>query len=110
VLGFGQAVGAVLGSILTEDLVGTYVVGSVALGGYVSGQSDVDIVAVCERRGAAWARHRWSAPSLIDAAVELRHGRPARLDAEEVDRLLEHVEGVLARADGARGQGFASHH
>lgn len=31
VLGFGQAVGAVLGSILTEDLVGTYVVGSVAL-------------------------------------------------------------------------------
>lgn len=48
--------------------------------------------------GARWARHRWSAPSLIDAAVELRHGRPAQLDTDEVDRLLVHVEGVLTRA------------
>jgi hypothetical protein len=48
--------------------------------------------------GAAWARLRWSVPSLLDAAVHLREGRPAPLDAAEVDRLLEHVEGVLAEA------------
>jgi predicted nucleotidyltransferase len=241
VVAFGHAVAAVLGSVLTEDLVGVYFVGSVALGGYVGGESDVDIVALCRHgvteetkaalvetllkatadcpargleftlyraevasafakdadfevnvnggprmprnvhlsshgeprfwyvldraiahrraiaisgppaaevfsdvtrplllevmsesmrwhreqekatlysvlnasrawrfavddvlgsklEGAAWARRRW-VPSLIDAAVDLRHGRPARLDADEVDRFLEHVEGVLARAE-----------
>lgn len=45
--------------------------------------------------GAAWARERWSSPSMIDAAVDLRHGRAATLDAIEVDRFLEHVERVL---------------
>ena len=49
--------------------------------------------------GAQWARDRWQAPGLIDAAVDLRHGRPAQLDAAEVDRFLAHVEGVLARAE-----------
>ena len=49
--------------------------------------------------GARWARRHWRTPSLIDAAVDLRHGRPAPLDAGEVDRLLAHVEGVLARAE-----------
>ena len=48
--------------------------------------------------GARWARERWPAPSLVDAAVDLRHGRPARLDADEVDRFLTHVEGALALA------------
>jgi hypothetical protein len=46
--------------------------------------------------GAAWARTRWETPALIDAAVDLRHGRPAELDEAEVDRLLEHVDRVLA--------------
>ena len=239
---FGHAVVAVLGSILTDDLVGAYFVGSIALGGYMRGQSDIDIVAVCEHQvdeetktalaerllettvncpargleftlygaeaasspandagfevnvnggprmsrdvhlswdaeprfwyvldraiahrlaiaisgppaaevfsdiprqlllevmgesmrwhrehekaslysvlnasrawrfavddvlgskldGATWARRRWRLPSLIDAAVDLRHGRPARLDTEEVDRFLKHVEGALARAE-----------
>ena len=49
--------------------------------------------------GARWVRGRWRTPSLVDAAVDLRHGRPARLDAGEVDRFLAHVEGVLARAE-----------
>ncbi len=49
--------------------------------------------------GARWARGRWRASSLIDAAVDLRHGRPARLDTVEVDRFLAHVERVLARAE-----------
>ena len=48
--------------------------------------------------GAAWARRRWPVRSVIDSAVDLRNGRPAQLDAAEVDRLLEHVEGVLAEA------------
>ena len=49
--------------------------------------------------GARWARQRWQTPALIDAAVDLRHGRPARLDAEQVDRFLDHVERVLVRAE-----------
>jgi hypothetical protein len=49
--------------------------------------------------GAAWARERWSNPSIIDAAVDLRHGRPAALDAAEVDRLLDHIERALLDTD-----------
>lgn len=46
--------------------------------------------------GATWARTRWRDPALIDAAVDLRHGRPARLDEGDVDALLDHVERALA--------------
>src|SRR3989442_5828125 len=49
--------------------------------------------------GARGARPRWQTPSLIDAAVDLRHGRPAQLDAEEVDRLFDHDEPVVVRAE-----------
>ena len=48
--------------------------------------------------GAAWARERWSSPWVIDAAVDLRHGRTAALDAAEVDTLLDHVENTLSTA------------
>lgn len=46
--------------------------------------------------GAGWARERWREPELIDAAVDLRHGRQADLDPADVDALLQHVEGILA--------------
>jgi len=48
--------------------------------------------------GAAWARERWRRPDLIDAAVELRHGRSGDLDPLEIDRLLDHVERALVNA------------
>jgi hypothetical protein len=48
--------------------------------------------------GAAWARERWRRPDLIDAAVELRHGRRAQLDEPGVDELLEHVEIALVNS------------
>lgn len=47
--------------------------------------------------GAAWARRRWRAPDLIDAAVALRRGETAELRGSEVDELFDHVESVLAR-------------
>lgn len=47
--------------------------------------------------GAEWARRRWPTPALIDAAVDLRHGRPAHLDEGEVDGFLQHVERALAQ-------------
>ena len=240
VAGFGDEIASLLRSILAEDFVGAYFVGSVALGGYVPGESDIDVVAVCEegwdepqtqvvvdqvlgatancpargleftlyrravvsspraeagfelnvnggprmsrsvhldprdeppfwyvidraiahrkgvditgppaeevfadipRRlllemmgesmrwhrehekaslysvlnagrawrfaeedvlgskmdGAAWARQRWLNPPVIDAAVDLRHGRPAVLNPAEVDALLDHVENLLDR-------------
>ena len=43
---FGDQVAEVLGRTLGTDLVGVYFVGSVALGGYVPGESDIDIAAV----------------------------------------------------------------
>ena len=48
--------------------------------------------------GAAWARERWPDAAVIDAAVELRHGRPAVLDAASVHALLDHVEHALLAA------------
>jgi len=52
--------------------------------------------------GATWARARWHDPSLIDAAVDLRYGRPADLDADGVDALLDHVERALETATPSR--------
>lgn len=49
--------------------------------------------------GATWARSRLRNPSLIDAAVDLRHGRPAHLDEDEVDGFLDHVEHALDAAE-----------
>ena len=46
VLAFGDQVAVALARILGTDLVGAYFVGSVALGGYVPGESDIDIAAV----------------------------------------------------------------
>jgi hypothetical protein len=43
---FGDQVAEVLARTLSSDLVGVYFVGSVALGGYVPGQSDIDVAAV----------------------------------------------------------------
>lgn len=45
---FGNRVASVLTRILGKDLVGAYFVGSVALGGYVQGESDIDIAGVSE--------------------------------------------------------------
>ena len=49
--------------------------------------------------GATFARARWHRPEVIDAAVELRHGRPSHLDAAGVDELLDHVQQVLVDSE-----------
>ncbi|MGQ0608638.1 MAG: nucleotidyltransferase domain-containing protein, partial [Chloroflexota bacterium] len=49
VASFGREVAAHLEALLRSDFVGAYFVGSIALGGYVPGESDVDIVAVSAR-------------------------------------------------------------
>ena len=48
--------------------------------------------------GAEWARTRSTSPGLIDAAVELRHGRPGELDERELRAFVDHVERVLGDA------------
>jgi hypothetical protein len=48
--------------------------------------------------GAQWARPRWRSPSVIDAAVGLRHRRPAVLNNDQVDEFLRHVARVMAAA------------
>jgi hypothetical protein len=48
--------------------------------------------------GARFVRRRWRDPKVIDAAVDLRHGRPASLGEGDVDALLDHVEQVLSGA------------
>ena len=45
---FGHEIAAVLSLLLADGFVGAYFVGSIALGGYVRGESDIDIVAVCD--------------------------------------------------------------
>lgn len=49
--------------------------------------------------GATWARSRWPNPSLIDVAVDLRHGRAGHLDEHEVAEFLDHVENALDAAE-----------
>ena len=46
---FGDQIVDTLRSILAEHFIGAYFVGSIALGGYVRGESDLDVVAVCDR-------------------------------------------------------------
>ena len=46
---FGCTVVHILRSTLGGDFVGAYFVASIALGGYVKGESDLDILAVCRR-------------------------------------------------------------
>ena len=45
---FGDRVADALDEVLGHDLVGVYSVGSVALGGFVPGERDVEIAAVSE--------------------------------------------------------------
>ncbi len=45
---YGRAVARRLQEVLGKDLRGAYLSGSVALGGYVPGQSDIDLFAVCQ--------------------------------------------------------------
>jgi hypothetical protein len=70
---FGNDVVARLEALLGADLVGAWFVGSVALGGYVPGESDVDIVAVCDQPIAEDLKR-----ALAHDLVELTGTCPAR--------------------------------
>jgi hypothetical protein len=70
---FGHRVAGVLARILGDDLVGVYFVGSVALGGYVPGESDVDIAAVSEAALSEGQKH-----DVASAIVEVSAVCPAR--------------------------------
>jgi aminoglycoside adenylyltransferase-like protein len=70
---FGDKVASVLARILGDDLVGAYFVGSVALGGYVPGESDVDIAGV-SRSALSDEQKR----SVAAAIVEVSGVCPAR--------------------------------
>jgi len=70
---FGGQVADALARTLGDDLVGVYFVGSVALGGYVPGESDVDIVAVSDSALTDGQKHE-----VASAVVEASAGCPAR--------------------------------
>lgn len=65
---FGDHVAQVLAHTLGTDLVGVYFVGSVALGGYVAGESDVDIAAVTSPALSDPQKHRVAA-AVLDAST-----------------------------------------
>jgi hypothetical protein len=68
VAAFGARVGDVLAGTLGTDLVGVYFVGSVALGGYVPGESDIDILAVTTS-ALTDPQRRTVASAVIDASA-----------------------------------------
>lgn len=70
---FGEKVAQRLAAALDGGLVGAYFVGSAALGGYVAGESDLDIVAVCDAPVPAELR-----PRIADALLPVTDGCPAR--------------------------------
>jgi hypothetical protein len=70
---FGDQVAEVLALSLGADLVGVYFVGSVALGGYVPGESDIDIAAVSKSALTDPQKQR-----VASAVVEASASCPAR--------------------------------
>jgi Domain of unknown function (DUF4111) len=70
---FGDQVAEALARTLGTDLVGVYFVGSVALGGYVPGESDIDIAAV-----SSAALTDPQSQSVASAVVEASAACPAR--------------------------------
>jgi Domain of unknown function (DUF4111) len=70
---FGRELAGRLAEALDGELSGAYFVGSVALGGYVAGQSDVDIVAVSEHQLPAEVK-----PLIVDAVLESAAACPTR--------------------------------
>ncbi|MGW0232099.1 aminoglycoside adenylyltransferase domain-containing protein [Actinopolymorpha singaporensis] len=70
---FGDRVKDVLVHTLGGNLVGTYFVGSVALGGYVPGESDIDILAVSDSALTLPQKQR-----IASAVVEASAACPAR--------------------------------
>lgn len=70
---FGDQVTEALARTLGKDLVGVYFVGSVALGGYVLGESDIDIAAVSSTALTDPQRR-----SVASAVVEASAACPAR--------------------------------
>jgi Domain of unknown function (DUF4111) len=73
VTAFGERVATALAGALGTDLVGAYFVGSLALGGYVAGESDIDMVAVS---GAALSDPQRR--SVASAVIEASAACPAR--------------------------------
>jgi len=73
VAAFGDQIAEALARTLGTDLVGVYFVGSVALGGYVPGESDIDIAAVSNAALTHSQRH-----SVASAVVEASAACPAR--------------------------------
>ena len=70
---FGRELARRLAEALDGGLVGAYFVGSIALGGYVADESDVDIVAVSEHRVPAGAKLL-----VANAVLDCTTGCPAR--------------------------------
>src|SRR5947207_10184190 len=70
---FGDQVAAILASILADGFVGAYFVGSIALGGYVRGESDIDIVAVCHEEVGEPTRQ-----AVVEKVLEVTANYPAR--------------------------------
>ncbi len=88
---FGREVAARLQSLLGNDLIGAYFVGSIALGDYVIGESDIHIVAVSEDRVLDELK-----PSVADALLDAARDCPTRgLDS----RRREVVASPPERAD-----------
>jgi hypothetical protein len=70
---FGQQVAEAVAGALGTDVVGVYFVGSVALGGYVPGESDIDIAAVSGAALTYPQKH-----SVASAVVEVSAACPTR--------------------------------
>lgn len=73
VASFGRELARRLEEALDGGLVGAYFVGSIALGGYVADESDVDVVGVSEHQVPDGAK-----PRVANAVLECTSGCPAR--------------------------------
>lgn len=70
---FGRELTRRLARALDGALVGAYFVGSIALGGYVAGESDIDVIGVSDHRIPPERK-----PTIAESIVECAAGCPAR--------------------------------
>ena len=92
VAAFGRELARRLAEALDGGLIGAYFVGSIALGGYVAGESDIDIVGVSEHQVPAEAKLL-----VAGAVLECTTGCPAR----GLEFTLYRQEVAAARPKGA---------
>jgi hypothetical protein len=109
VVRFGEHVAAALAATLDGRLVGAWFVGSVALGGYVPGESDLDVAAVCETALTERQKQRVASAVVEASAACPTRGLELTLYRRDAGAAPPHGAGFEVNANGGPRMATAIH-